>query len=438
MEATPPSELLGWYDSGHGISTDTRTIQPGNLYFALKGERFDGNQYAERALESGAFRAVVDDPKLAGKPGMAWVEDGLKALQDLARAHRRRFQGRVIGMTGSNGKTTTKELLLKVLNQRFHAVATKGNLNNEIGVPLTLLSMPMDADFAIVEMGANAVGEIAALCQIAEPDWGLITNIGLAHLEGFGGPEGVKRGKRELFQFLSDRPDSRVFVNAGKANLMEVSESQNRTLFGTPNHPPHAELLPTLPDGLEGSSAFLLHGLHDVPTGPYAMQMDGAHNVENALVALVVGNACGVPWADGLKAVADYQPTNNRSQWTQTERNRILLDAYNANPSSMELALKTFAAGGHPRPLAVLGDMGELGEHATSAHRDIAQVAASLDVEVWLVGDHFGAVAEELGLRGFRTAQGMLEALEQEGYEGRTVLLKGSRSLELERAVAYL
>ncbi len=438
MEGTPTSELLEWYDAGHRVSTDTRSIQPGDLYFALKGERFDGNRYAQQALEAGAYRAIVDDPGLAGKPGMAWVENGLRALQDLARAHRRRFQGRVIGMTGSNGKTTTKELLHQVLKQRFHAVATKGNLNNEIGVPLTLLSMPVEADFAIVEMGANAVGEIAELCRIAEPDWGLITNIGLAHLEGFGGPEGVKRGKRELFQFLAERPESRVFVNASKANLLEVSEGQNRTLFGTPEHLPHAELIAPPPHGFAGISAFRFHCDDTGVTGPHAMNMDGAHNLENALVALVVGHACGVPWEDGLAAVAAYTPTNNRSQWVQTERNRVLLDAYNANPSSMERALKTFAEGEHHRPLAILGDMGELGDHGPHEHRRIAQVAAELGLEVWLVGELFSEAAAEIGLQGYRQAAELLAELERHAISDRTVLLKGSRSLELESALPFL
>ena len=431
---TITQQLLAWFDAGHGISTDSRKVKAGDVYFALKGERFDGNAYARQALESGAHAAVVDDPDLKGQEGMVLVKDGLAALQDLARAHRKRFQGKVIGLTGSNGKTTTKELLLAVLARSFRVAATHGNLNNEIGVPLTLLAMPTDLDFAIVEMGANAVGEIRNLCTIAEPDLGLITNIGLAHLEGFGGPEGVKRGKRELFEFLADRAGSRVFVNAGKANLMEVSEGQTRTLFGTPAHPPFAALLPDSTSG----SAFLLHGIPEAPSGPHPLQIDGAHNLENALAALVIGHHLGVPWVAAIEAVGAYAPTNNRSQWTQARRNRVLLDAYNANPSSVELALLTFARAEHPAPLAILGDMAELGSYEAEEHARIVELAAGLELEVWVVGKAFSRVEGAERVRRFANVGELMQDLAGKPLEGRTILLKGSRSMELEQALPLL
>lgn len=434
MHATT-EQLLSWYDAGHRVHTDTRTLKAGDLYFALKGERFDGNAYARRALEAGAFRAVVDDVALREEPGMVWVEDALGALQDLARAHRRRFRGRVIGLTGSNGKTTTKELLHAVLNRRFRAVATHGNLNNEIGVPLTLLSMPVEADFAIVELGANAVGEIQELCAIAEPDWGVITNIGLAHLEGFGGPEGVKRGKRELFQFIAGQEAGTVFVNASKPLLMEVSEGMHRILYGTREFPPFLE-----PVNNSGNAANGFHFHADAArhSGPHSLHIDGMHNLENALLAVTVGHACGVPWEDALAAVGDYKPVNNRSQWALGARNRVLLDAYNANPSSMELALRTFAAAGHPSPLAILGDMGELGEYAAAEHKRMVQLGAELALEVWTVGPEFERAGSQQGGQAFAGAEELMRYLAQHPPSGRTVLLKGSRSMQLEQALDLL
>lgn len=430
-------ELLRLFDAGHGICTDSRKVQPGDLYFALKGERFDGNTYAQAALDAGAVKAVVDDEALRGGAGMWWVEDGLTALQDLARAHRRRMKGTVIGLTGSNGKTTTKELLYSVLSRRFRTHATQGNLNNHIGVPLTLLSMPLNTEVAIVEMGANHVGEIRELAEIAEPDLGLITNIGLAHLEGFGGPEGVKRGKRELFEFIARRPEGRVFVHAGQPVLLEVSEGQTRTLFGTPEHLPHATGLSDLPPNWDAPSAFLLHTPQGT-TGPHALHMDGGYNLDNALAALTVGAHLGVTWAEGLAGIASYHPTNNRSQWVLTPRNRVLLDAYNANPSSMESALRNFAAQEHNAPLVILGDMAELGEYTAAEHRRILDLALGLGLETWTVGPAFAALERKDSGLSFDSPEALMEALDSAWVSNRTVLLKGSRSVQLEVALPLL
>ena len=434
---TSTDALLRLFDAGHRICTDSRHVREGDLYFALKGERFDGNAYAQAALDAGAARAVVDDVALAGAPGMLWVEDGLGALQDLARAHRRRMQGHVIGLTGSNGKTTTKELLHAVLRTKFRAHATRGNLNNHIGVPLTLLSIPVDAEVAIIEMGANHVGEIRELAGIAEPDLGLITNIGLAHLEGFGGPEGVKRGKRELFQFIAGRPEGRVFVHAQQPVLLEVSEGQTRTLFGTPDHLPHATGLSDLPPDWDAPSAFLLHTAEGT-TGPHALHMDGAYNLDNALAALTVGAHLGVTWAEGLAGIASYHPTNNRSQWVDTDLNRVLLDAYNANPSSMESALRNFAAQQHNAPLVILGDMAELGEYTAAEHRRILDLALELGLEAWTVGPAFAALERTDGGLRFDGPEALMKALDGPRVKGRTVLLKGSRSVQLETALPLL
>lgn len=434
---TGVSTILALFDAGHPICTDSRKVQKGDLYFALKGERFDGNAYAQQALENGAHSAIVDDPALAGLEGMMLVENALKALQNLAQMHRRRFQGKVIGLTGSNGKTTTKELLLCVLRKRLKVQATQGNFNNEIGVPLTLLSMPTDLDVAIVEMGANACGEIKLLSEIAEPDAGLITNIGLAHLEGFGGPEGVKRGKRELFEFLAGRPKSIVFVNASKPNLLEVSEGQNRYLYGTSEHPPFIELL-AQSEKSNTPQSFLLCTSKANKSAPQSLHIDGPYNLENALAAMVIGHHFGVPYTEGLEAVSAYLPTNNRSQWVTAQRNRVLLDAYNANPSSVELALNAFADAQHPFALAIIGDMGELGDYASAEHNRIAQLAAKSNVETWLVGTHFEACSAKTGLRHFTGIEALKKHLESSQVVGRTILLKGSRSMELETALPFL
>lgn len=436
LESTT-ERLLELFDAGHGICTDSRKVKAGDLYFALKGERFDGNDYALSALEAGAEVVVVDSDEVELRDGVVKVGNGLKALQDLARAHRRRMMGTVIGLTGSNGKTTTKELLYSVLSRRFRTHATQGNLNNHIGVPLTLLSMPLDTEVAIVEMGANHVGEIRELAAIAEPDLGLITNIGLAHLEGFGGPEGVKRGKRELFEFIARRPEGRVFVHAGQPVLLEVSEGQTRTLFGTPEHLPQATSLSDLPTDWEALSAFLLH-TPDGTTGPHPLHMDGAYNLDNALAALTIGAHLGVSWTEGLAGLASYHPTNNRSQWVVTPHNRVLLDAYNANPSSMESALRNFAAQHHNAPLAILGDMAELGAYSEAEHRRILDLALELGLQVWTVGPAFAALERTDGGLAFLGPEELIEALDSAWVSHRTILLKGSRSVQLEVALPLL
>lgn len=434
-ERTIPEQLLDLFDQGHRICTDSRKIKEGDLYFALKGERFDGNDYAMRALEAGAKLAIVDSPSLVQNQSFFHVPDVLKALQDLAREHRRRLKGHVLGLTGSNGKTTTKELLKAVLSRRYKTYATVGNLNNHIGVPLTLLSIPRDAEFVVIEMGANHVGEIRELAEIAEPNSGFITNIGLAHLEGFGGAEGVKRGKRELFEFIALQPNGQVFINASKPVLMEISELQERILFGTTQHPPYTT---RLEQQSPGHCAFEITDSSGRRTGPFQLRMDGEYNLENALAAMAIGSAFGVNWEECIAAVEGYQPTNNRSQWEEAARNRVLLDAYNANPSSVELAVHTFAAASHPDPLLILGDMAELGDYAKTEHQRIAQIACETGIETWLVGSDFEQTESHPSVRTFSNCDALLCHLEDVPLANRTILLKGSRSMELEKVVPLL
>lgn len=414
------------------VTTDSRATPASSLFFALKGDRFNGNDYALSALSGGCSMAVVDEarPEFEGA-AVLLVEDALAALQQVARTYRRTWDFPVFGLTGSNGKTTTKELIHAVMLRKFpNARATFGNLNNEIGVPLTLLGIPADAGFAVIEMGANAQREIALLAEIAEPTHGLITNIGKAHLEGFGGPEGVKAGKRELFQYVGATGGT-VFVHAGNPVLREISEGLTRVLFGTAEHPP----VGTLEDTSEGP-VLRWKGPDGRIHGPVAMHLSGDHNLENVLAAIAVGLHFGVTAEQCTLAVSGYLPRNNRSEWRQTGRNSVLLDAYNANPSSMEHAIAHFA--GLPQlakapGFVVLGDMAELGEYSPQEHARIAALFEQTGLEGMCVGPEFAAVVSGKGnVSSCLSPEEAREVLAAKGLTGRTVLLKGSRSSALE------
>ena len=363
MNFTSTEALLDWFDRSDGVTTDTRRCGPGKLFFALKGERFDGNAFASEALAAGCLAAVVDDPALSGDR-LLHVEDVLTALQDLAHRHRTRFPGPVFGLTGSNGKTTTKELLRAVLSKSFDVHATEGNLNNHIGVPLTLLSMPADVEFALVEMGANHQGEIALLSRIADPTHGMITNVGLAHLEGFGGVDGVKKGKQELYLHLASRGGT-ALVPADDPDLMALSalDGLTRNLYRTEDHPPLLWRDGDAPDAplywsLDGTRT---PGPWHVEGKPLPVQLEGPHQVANMVAAVAAGLHFGVQEADICAALAAFEPVRQRGETVDTGRNTVIVDCYNANPSSVESTLRAFAAAGHGAPLAILGDMMELG-----------------------------------------------------------------------------
>lgn len=434
--------LYALYRESTGVTTDSRKCGPGKLYFALKGERFDGNEFASQALGSGCLAAVVDDPRLQGATGMFWVEDGLKALQGLAYHHRQKIQCPVIGLTGSNGKTTTKELLRAVLSMRYRTHATEGNLNNHIGVPLTLLSIPLapEPEMVVLEMGANHVGEIADLCAIGAPTHGVITNIGLAHLEGFGGPEGVKRGKRELFQFLANRPGSCVWVNGRHPALMEVSEGMNRRIYGLPGSPPWGEITAP-PAGTPFAAGVEIHLQTDGPPIALGVHIAGTHNLDNILLALAVGTFFEVPASDAVSAIAGYRPNNNRSQWVTTDSNRVLLDAYNANPSSVEATLMHFASEcGEPRAV-ILGDMAEMGDFSGSEHQRILSLVLQLGLRGHLVGPGFCSALDEIPntvLAGWPDTAALAAHLRAFPYRETTLLVKGSRSMALETLLPLL
>ena len=343
MDATI-DQLYNIYRDHPSVCTDTRKIQAGDLFFALRGERFNGNLFAEKALEMGAAYAVVDDPQLPDHPNLLLVEDTLKTLQDLARHHRRQLEIPIIALTGSNGKTTTKELIAAVMGSHYPLQYTRGNLNNHIGVPLSLLSISSDAEVAIIEMGANHQGEIDQLCHIAEPTHGLITNVGKAHLEGFGGEEGVRKGKSELYRYLADRKGV-AFVNLSEPHLLDLSEPVSKRIFYKED------------EVCRNSGPF--YAVRFVKDEPFVVaeflgddgqlieicsQLIGRYNFNNVMTAIVIGWYFKVPCDKIKKAVEAYTPANNRSQLVNIGSNTLILDAYNANPSSMTQALLTFQA----------------------------------------------------------------------------------------------
>jgi UDP-N-acetylmuramoyl-tripeptide--D-alanyl-D-alanine ligase len=443
MDATNSvlTQIDSAFQKSSGVTTDTRMAEKGKLFFALKGERFNGNQFALQALNNGCLLAIVDDPVIAAQSDLCLeVPDVLIALQSLAHLHRSRWDFPVIGLTGSNGKTTTKELLHAVLTTRFtKTFATRGNLNNHIGVPLTLLEIPQDAEMAIVEMGANAQGEIAELAKIAEPTHGVILNIGEAHLEGFGGIQGVLQGKRELFRYF-EQPDSRgieVFVHAGQPVLIEISNSLKRTLYGTSGHPPFIQ------ESKSQNHQLTWEGHDGQLWGPLRPKITGHHNHENMMTAVAIGQHFGISPSQCSRAIEDYSPNNNRSQWQQTERNLLLLDAYNANPSSMSTTLKHFAGtieSSKQSGICILGDMGELGDFGMEAHERLLHLASELNLIVWTVGPLFAHAASLhfKNVRAFGDIESARSALKQESWTDRRILLKGSRSIALERLVDEL
>ncbi|GAA4367221.1 UDP-N-acetylmuramoyl-tripeptide--D-alanyl-D-alanine ligase [Hymenobacter saemangeumensis] len=418
------------------VSTDSRQPQPGTLFFALNGPSFRGAAFAPQALAKGARHAVVDDAELAASDPAryTYAADTLLALQELARHHRRQLHIPVLAITGSNGKTTTKELLTAVLAKRFRVLATIGNLNNHIGVPLTLLRLrPAEHELAVIEMGANHQGEIAAYCEWAEPTHGFITNIGKAHLEGFGGQEGITKGKGELFRFLA-RTGGTAFVNTLDPRLPGLAEPvAQRITFPGPTDTYPATLLAADP-----ALALRLADGTEV-----AAQLTGDYNFPNLAAAAAVGQHFGVPTADIAAALASYNPQNNRSQLLRTDKgNELVLDAYNANPSSMAAALRSFAA----RPVAagqaklvVLADMFELGEETVAEHRALGQLLASLPLPTaLLIGPFMRDAASEGPFHHFPTKEEAADWLRTHPVQNQQVLVKGSRGMALETLLPLL
>ncbi|MBI1266346.1 MAG: UDP-N-acetylmuramoyl-tripeptide--D-alanyl-D-alanine ligase [Cryomorphaceae bacterium] len=418
--------------SSSGVTTDSRNLQKGQLFFALKGDRFDGNNYAQAAIDAGCVAAIVDDATFASSENKKYlVANALLALQELASYHRRQMRCAVIGLTGSNGKTTSKELIRDVLSTTYKTYATKGNLNNHIGVPLSLLEITSDHDYAIIEMGANAQKEIAFLSSLSLPDFGYITNIGKAHLEGFGGEEGVKKGKKELFDQLRTQGKP-VFINTNDALLMDISEGMDRILYGSENHLPLVEYVTQEP--------FLTFRwkTNNYQSPDVLTQLKGAYNISNVAIAIAIGTHFGVSPEQINIALASYTPENNRSQLKKTDRNELILDAYNANPTSMEHALLSFERSEAKHKICILGDMFELGDSSDREHQAIVELTEKLGLNAIFVGSHFRHPAQAAQKHWFADTETLKAHLTEEPLGGHQILIKGSRGMRLEQIVDIL
>ena len=439
---------------GCKVTTDSRKISGGELFFALKGENFDGNLYALQALEKGAAYAVVDESSDAALQNadngrLIPVPDTLHALWALARRHRDSFSIPVLGLTGTNGKTTTKELINAVLSTKFRTHATAGNLNNNIGVPLTLLSMPRDTEIAIIEMGASHPGDIRELVEIAAPDYGLITNVGTAHILGFGSFEGVMATKGELYDFVAESGSGTIFLNRDNPFLCEMAsargfEAAPEGLTFSAAETCKGQKL-AVAYGLETSGAKALSSDAEHPFLRLSLadgtevstQLVGAYNADNVLAALKVGEFFGVEQSAAVAAVEAYTPSNNRSQMQRTERNVLIVDAYNANPSSMNAALDNFEGFDAAKKIVLLGDMLELGTVSQEEHRKVVEKVASCGFVACYVGEEFRKAGANPCFDSSEALAGYISAHTSD-FSGAAVLVKGSRGTKMERIIPEL
>lgn len=427
-------QLYKHFIASKGVTTDTRSCSEGMMFFALRGERFNGNSYAQTALDAGCAFAVMDDASFynPNEPRMLKVDDTLVALQQLARYHRRQTGTTIIGITGTNGKTTTKELIAAVLERKYHILYTQGNLNNAIGVPLTLLRLDNSHELAVIEMGASHPGDIRELVDIAEPNCGLITNVGRAHLQGFGSFEGVIKTKGELYDKLRETPDSFIFLHSDNPYLGVIAKGLKAIKYGSDKEAEvTGEVIECNPclhcswTGMDGIK-------HNVRTS-----LVGRYNIDNVLCAAAVGQHFGVSGEDIDAALEAYQPTNSRSQLVRTEANTLIVDAYNANPTSMRAALENFAQMEAADKRIIIGDMKELGAESEKEHLEILQLAKELHFnEVWTVGENF--VNPLFAFRNFKNAEEVIETLKADKPRGATILVKGSNSMHLATIVPYL
>ena len=417
------------------VSTDTRNITPGCIFFALKGDHFNANEFAAQALEKGASFVVIDEENYAINEKCLLVEDVLTALQNLARYHREQLNIPVIGLTGSNGKTTSKELVNAVLTERFKTFSTFGNLNNHIGVPFSILSITHDVEIAVIEMGANHQKEIELLCSIAQPTHGIITNVGMAHLDGFGGFEGVKKGKAELYAYLKEN-NGYTFINRDNAHLMEISATDglNKLIYyGTENGN-------TIKGNLKSSDPFIeVEWTNHEVSSVVKTNLTGSYNFENILAAICIGDFFDMNPEEINTGLANYQPKNNRSQLTKTDHNTVICDFYNANPSSMTAALNNIFVLSADKKSAILGDMFELGPESNLQHEIIAKQASDSGLnQLILIGKYFYALKDQFNALFFETPAEAATYIQQNPIENHLVLLKGSRGMKLESLLQYL
>ena len=425
--------LYGLYRNSAGVTTDSRAVKKGEIFFALKGPTHDGNRHALAAIEAGALAAIVDDHSLSGERIIV-VDDVLDTMAALAACHRKRLHMPVIAVTGTNGKTTTKELLTAVLSRKGRVHSTSGNFNNHIGVPLTLLSAPDDAAFLVVEMGANHMGEIAALCRTAMPSHGIITNIGTAHIEGFGSFENVRKAKSELYQWLEANGGT-VILNDDNPILSELARNIDKTVLYSSPGGHRLSVKNNDGDGMYLRVRAEIDGIaHSFETGLF-----GSYNIDNLRAAMAAGLFFGVTVKEIVDAVSSYRPSNNRSQVTETDRNTVIRDAYNANPSSMEKAIASFGRLNAGKKMVILGDMLELGTESVPGHAAVIRQLKGLgEIKAVLVGPRFREAAGDFPASLFESSEAVAEWLKSESPAGYTILVKGSRGMMLEKIFPLL
>jgi len=434
MSMLTTEKLYNYFLENPSISTDTRSITKGSIFFALKGDNFNANEFAQQAVDKGASYAIVDEAKYANNHCLL-VEDVLSALQDLARHHRKQLKIPVIGLTGSNGKTTSKELVNAVLAERYKTFATFGNLNNHIGVPLSILSITNNVQIAIIEMGANHQKEIELLCTIAQPTHGIITNVGMAHLDGFGGFEGVKKGKAELYTYLKET-NGYTFINRDNLYLQEMCATAGLSkliYYGTENGN-------TIKGKLKSSDPFIeVDWTNHEVSSTVKTNLTGSYNFENILAAICIGDFFDMEADEINSGLSNYQPKNNRSQLTKKENNTVICDFYNANPSSMSAALTNISSLSAENKTVILGDMFELGEESALQHEIIANQAIDSSLqEIILIGKYFFVLKDKLDAIFFETPAEAATYLQEKPIKNNLVLLKGSRGMKLENLLQYL
>ena len=414
-------KLYALFQKHPKICTDTRKIVNGSIFFALKGKNFNGNIFSEKAIADGCAFAIINEKQFAINDKFILVEDVLQCLQELAKYHREQLRIPVIAITGTNGKTTTKELISAVLSKELYVAATKGNLNNHIGVPLTLLSIKQEDEIAIIEMGANHEGEIAFLCDIAQPNFGVITNIGKAHLEGFGSFEGVIRAKSELYNYIQKNVGT-LFVNSEAELLLELANNISKTTYGKNGD---------CKGDISENTPFISMIFQDEEI---QSKLIGDYQFYNIMLAVCIGKHFGVSINNIKLAIEDYTPTNNRSQIIKTKINTLILDAYNANPSSMSAMLYSFSKQNYQNKLCILGDMLEMGKSSLEEHQAIINLAEELKLECIFIGTEFAKVHKQA----YNNTDKFSESLIERPIKNKTILLKGSRGIELEKLVELL
>ncbi|MBI2269423.1 MAG: UDP-N-acetylmuramoyl-tripeptide--D-alanyl-D-alanine ligase [Bacteroidetes bacterium] len=435
---TPIALLYKIFEQHPVVCTDTRDIKKETLFFALKGANFNGNTFAEQAVKGGCAYAIVDEEQYVKGKQFLFVPDVLETLQALANYHRRMLNTPVIAITGSNGKTTTKELISLALSKKYNTLSTKGNLNNHIGVPLTLLTLTNTHEMAVIEMGANHIGEIAGLCAIAEPDYGIITNIGRAHLEGFGGPEGVIKAKSELYDYIKKK-NGLLFVNADNDLLVKQAAGNRVLLYGTTNQ---VNVQGTL---VKADPFVKMRWKRTETITPLIdrqllnTHLAGRYNFENILAAACIASHFGVDEQKINEALEGYVPSNSRSQLIEKGTNKIILDAYNANPTSMKAAIENFSELNWPEKILILGEMLELGNETVGEHQAIIDLVKDKEFKkVYLVGKNFKKVNNTVSAQLFETADDLCVYFKEYPLKNASILVKGSRGVKLEKVVEVI